>query len=109
LEQARKTEVKSYYRILAGLLGLYGSDTSVTCIQDPEDAEKVVVEKSKVNRIISDHFGEQFADANRKLTDPSLTHTLFDVQTNEIREIVQRIDKNKAMGWAAMPREIIDE
>jgi hypothetical protein len=89
-------------------LDLYGVDLSVNALQDPSNRENVIIDKEKIDTLIGQHFARHFEDKNRQLTDPTLTTTEFEVQMSEVKEIVERVDKEKATGWTAIPRQIGD-
>jgi hypothetical protein len=50
-----------------------------------------------------DHFS-----SDRKLTDPSLVKTDYQVFESEVTNLFKRITKNKALGWGCIPREIFN-
>jgi hypothetical protein len=104
----RTIEAKNYFRTVGNLLNLYGIDPSVQCLVDPESEDKVIVDMDRINSIIGAHFREHFRDDNRQLSDPATAPAAeyFRIARQEVSDIVRKVKKDKAMGWACIPRAI---
>jgi hypothetical protein len=52
----KKTEVRSYFKTVGSFLNLYGIDVSVQSLEDPKNAERIIVESNEINDTIGQHF-----------------------------------------------------
>ncbi len=91
---------------MGNLLNLYGIDPSVNTLTDPTNSSNIIVDKERIDSLIAEHFAKHFQETNRQLSDPSEQHTNFLVSSEEVSEIMKSVKTDKAMGWAAMPRQI---